>query len=86
MDFSSQFKPKRNFLEFIPGTVFLFRNKAKGLRPSRARGRRRVDINPSTRGWTSCVTAVMTSDQMQMVLFVFFFNFKLLTDHFGFFV
>ena len=33
MDFSSQFKPKRNFLEFIPGTVFLFRNKAKGLRP-----------------------------------------------------
>ena len=79
MDFSSQFKPKRNFLKFIPGTVFLFRNKAKGLRPYSAHGRRRVD----TRGWTSCVTAVVTSDQMQMV---FFFNFKLITDHFGFFV
>ena len=46
MDFSSQFKPKRNFLEFIPGTVFLFRNKAKGLRPYSAHGRRRVDTHP----------------------------------------
>ena len=80
MDFSSQFKPKRNFW-----SLFQVLYSYSGIRPKDCALTALTDGEEwtPTREWTSCVTAVVTSDQMQMV---FFFNFKLITDHFGFFV